>query len=177
MRGSLTPDDLARVLRGLAASRKEGILHLSSDGVSKRIYVSGGSIIFAGSDDEQERLGEVLVRAGRLERTDLELALKVMKETHGYGEDVTDDEIRDGIKLLAETEGIFTETAGGVVVSGLKNLAETGVIKPDELAVVYITGNGLKTQEAVEGVVDPLCIKPTMGSFEEALNQRIAAGG
>lgn len=91
MRGSLTTDELARVLRGLAASRKEGILHLSSDGVSKRIYIAEGSIIFAGSDDEGERLGEILVRAGRLERTDLELALKVMTETgESLGKTVTE---------------------------------------------------------------------------------------
>ena len=74
----------------------------------------------------------------------------------------------NGIKLLAETEGIFTETAGGVTVSGLKHLAKTGAIKPDELTVVYITGNGLKTQEAVEEVVSPLSVKPTMTSFEGA---------
>ena len=72
--------------------------------------------------------------------------------------------------MLAETEGIFTETAGGVVISGLKKLAESGAIKPDELTVAYITGNGLKTQEAVEEVVNPLRVKPMLSSFEEALN-------
>jgi threonine synthase len=73
------------------------------------------------------------------------------------------------MKLLAETEGIFTETAGGVVVSGLKYLAKSGVIKKDELTVAYITGNGLKTQEAVADVVHPLAVNPTMTSFEQAL--------
>ena len=80
----------------------------------------------------------------------------------------------EGIKLLAETEGIFTETAGGVTISALKHLAESGAIGPDELAVAYITGNGLKTQEAVEEVVNPLLVKPTMSSFEEALEGRAA---
>ena len=51
-----------------------------------------------------------------------------------------------------------------------KRLADSGAIKPDELTVVYITGNGLKTQEAVESVVSPLSIKPTMTSFEGAFN-------
>jgi threonine synthase len=83
----------------------------------------------------------------------------------------------EGIKLLAETEGIFTETAGGVVVSGLKNLADSGAIKPDELTVVYITGNGLKTQEAVDSVVDPVSVSPTMTSFEDAMQQRKAVRG
>ena len=97
-------------------------------------------------------------------------SLRVVHESDGSAYAVPESEVVDGIKLLAETEGIFTETAGGVVVSGLKHLAENGAIKPDELAVVYITGNGLKTQEAVESVVKPLAIKPTMGSFESAFN-------
>ena len=104
-------------------------------------------------------------------------ALRVLKQSDGSAYAVPEPEVVEGIKLLAETEGIFTETAGGVTVSALRNLAESGVIKPDELTVAYITGNGLKTQEAVEEVVDPLSIKPTMGSFEDALNQRIAVGG
>ncbi len=104
-------------------------------------------------------------------------ALRVLKESCGSAYAVPEPGVVEGIKLLAETEGIFTETAGGVVVTALRNLAETGAIKPDELTVVYITGNGLKTQEAVEEVVNPLSIKPTMGSFEDALNQRIAVGG
>ena len=81
-------------------------------------------------------------------------------------------EIVDGIILLAETEGIFTETAGGVTVSGLKHLAESGAIQPSELTVVYITGNGLKTQEAVECMANPLTVKPTLSSFENALRER-----
>ena len=104
-------------------------------------------------------------------------ALRVLKQSGGSACAVPEPEVVEGIKLLAETEGIFTETAGGVTVSALRNLAESGAIKPDELTVAYITGNGLKTQEAVEEVVDPLSIKPTMGSFEDALNQRIAVGG
>ena len=97
-------------------------------------------------------------------------ALRVINASGGSGYAVPESEIVAGIKLLAETEGIFTETAGGVVISGLKHLAESGAIGPDELTVAYITGNGLKTQEAVAEVVNPLSIKPTMSSFEEALN-------
>ena len=94
-------------------------------------------------------------------------AIKVIEKSEGSAYAVPESEIVNGIKLLAETEGIFTETAGGVTVSGLKKLAESGAIKSDELTVVYITGNGLKTIEAVEEVVDPLDIKPSMRSFEE----------
>ena len=95
-------------------------------------------------------------------------SLRVINGSGGSAYAVPEDRIVSGIKLLAETEGIFTETAGGVTVSSLKHLAETGAIKPDELTVVYITGNGLKTQEAVEEVVKPLSVRPTMGSFEGA---------
>jgi threonine synthase len=99
-------------------------------------------------------------------------ALRVLEESSGSAQIVPEDRVVDGIKLLAETEGIFTETAGGVVVSGLKRLAESGALGKDELVVVYITGNGLKTQEAVEEVVNPLSIRPTLSSFEEALEDR-----
>ncbi len=103
-------------------------------------------------------------------------ALRVINNSQGSAYAVPEDRVVEGIRLLAETEGIFTETAGGVTVSGLKHLAESGTIGPDELTVAYITGNGLKTQEAVEGVVNPLMVKPTMSSFEEALQERTLAG-
>src|SRR3954452_8852245 len=72
-------------------------------------------------------------------------ALKVMKETGGSADDVTDDEIREAIRLLAETEGIFAETAGGVTVGVAKKLIASGRIPRDDSAVLCITGNGLKT--------------------------------
>ena len=103
-------------------------------------------------------------------------SLRVIRESGGSGYAVPESQVVEGIKLLAETEGIFTETAGGVTVSTLKYLADTGAIGADELTVAYITGNGLKTQEAVEEVVNPLQVKPMMGSFEAALENRMAAG-
>jgi threonine synthase len=97
-------------------------------------------------------------------------ALKVMEESGGYGVASDDEEIVAGIKLLAESEGIFAETAGGVVIAGLEKLARSGKIAPDELTVAYITGAGLKTQEAIEGALaEPLHIDPTMASFEAAV--------
>jgi threonine synthase len=59
----------------------------------------------------------------------------------------------EGIKLLASTEGIFTETAGGVTVASLKRLVQNGKVAPDDVTVVYVTGNGLKTMDAVQGKV------------------------
>jgi threonine synthase len=96
-------------------------------------------------------------------------ALEVARKTNGSITSVTDAEIIEGMKLLAETEGIFTETAGGTTVAVLKKLAESGQINPDEKTVVYITGNGLKTQEAIQGYVgEPLTIEANLESFERA---------
>ena len=86
----------------------------------------------------------------------------------GWAEDVSDDEIVKAIKLLSSTEGIFTETAGGVTLGVTKKLIEQGRIPRDESIVVCITGNGLKTQEAVyEKIGKPIKIKPNITAFEE----------
>jgi threonine synthase len=97
-------------------------------------------------------------------------ALKVMKETAGAADDVTDDEIREGIKLLAEHEGIFAETAGGVTVGVAKKLIESGKIPANDSAVICVTGNGLKTLDAVVGHVGQTReIKPSLREFEALL--------
>jgi len=101
-------------------------------------------------------------------------ALDVISQTNGAAAMVTDEEIIEGIKLLAETEGIFTETAGGVTIGVLKKLAEQGKINPDETVVAYITGIGLKTQEAIEGRVgEPIQIDPNLHSFEQACKEKL----
>jgi threonine synthase len=97
-------------------------------------------------------------------------ALRVMKETGGAADDVTDEEIRDGIRLLAETEGIFSETAGGVTVGAARKLIASGKIPANDSAVLCITGNGLKTLDAVNGHVGkPREIKPSLREFEAML--------
>ena len=98
-------------------------------------------------------------------------ALKTVLETDGIIERASDKEIIEGIGLLAETEGIFAETAGGVTIAVLRKLVKLGSIRPRDLTVAYITGHGLKTQEAVEGAVgEPIRIQPTLSSFEEIAN-------
>ncbi|HXC36643.1 MAG TPA: threonine synthase [Candidatus Acidoferrales bacterium] len=104
-------------------------------------------------------------------------ALRVMRDTGGAAEDVTDDEIREAIKLLAETEGIFTETAGGVTLGVAKKLIASGKIPREDSAVVCITGNGLKTLDAVEkSVGKPREIKPSLREFEALLAQQEKIG-
>jgi threonine synthase len=106
-------------------------------------------------------------------------SLRIIKESGGDAEAVEDQEVVEGIKLLARTEGIFAETAGGVSVGVLKKLAESGRVDPDETIVVYVTGNGLKTQEALAGqLAEPLRIAPTMSAFEalSAPREPVAVG-
>jgi threonine synthase len=104
-------------------------------------------------------------------------ALDIARKTNGNIEEVNDAEIVEGIKLLAETEGIFTETAGGTTIAVLKKLVEAGKINPDETTVVYITGNGLKTQEAVQDCAgQPFTIEPNLDAFERALERSQTLG-
>lgn len=102
-------------------------------------------------------------------------ALRQLAETGGVAVAVSDDDVVEGMKLLAETEGIFAETAGGTTIAALKRMVEDGAIRPDELTVAFITGAGLKTQEAVAGrIIEPLHIEPSVASFEERFVQRRA---
>ena len=101
--------------------------------------------------------------------------VKTTQISGGYGEDINDDEIISAMKLLGETEGIFTETAGGVTVGVTKKLIQQGRIKPDETTVICITGNGLKTVEALNGqFAEPVIIEPKLNSFEEIYSNSVS---
>ncbi|AMV39683.1 Threonine synthase [Planctomyces sp. SH-PL62] len=94
-------------------------------------------------------------------------ASKMIRETGGWSEDVSDDAIVDAMRLLAETEGIWAETAGGVTLAVARKLIEEGRIDRDGSTVLCITGNGLKTQEAlVDHLPRPVVIRPTLADFE-----------
>jgi threonine synthase len=94
-------------------------------------------------------------------------AIRVIHGSGGWAEDVTDAEIADAMALLGRTEGIFAETAGGVTVAVARKLIEQGRIPRDEEVVLCITGNGLKTQDAVaDCLVQPAVIKPSVEEFE-----------
>jgi threonine synthase len=94
-------------------------------------------------------------------------ASQLIRDTGGWSEDVDDDLIVDAMKLLGETEGIFAETAGGVTLAVTRKLIEQGKIDRDGSTVICITGNGLKTQEALHGKVPtPAVIRPSLDEFE-----------
>ena len=98
-------------------------------------------------------------------------ALDVVRSTGGGMAAVTDGEVVEGMELLARTEGIFAETAGGVTIATLKKLAQDGVIRRDERVVVYITGHGLKTLEAVAPTSGPTATIPaTLDAFHGAFD-------
>jgi threonine synthase len=98
--------------------------------------------------------------------------VKIAQRTGGVITQVTDDEVIEAIKLLASTEGIFTEPAGGVTLAALCKLAKEGTIGRDELTVLYITGNGLKTQNVLDGKLElreP--VRPRLSDFEAWLSE------
>jgi threonine synthase len=109
-------------------------------------------------------------------------AAKTIAASGGWAEDANDPEIVDGITLLAESEGIFTETAGGVTVAAARKLFAQGRISPEDTTVLCITGNGLKTTDALAGRFDMSeSIPPKLAAFEEYLERELVpaqtAGG
>ncbi|HTA75559.1 MAG TPA: threonine synthase [bacterium] len=102
-------------------------------------------------------------------------ALRTIAESNGGAEMASDPEIIEGIKLLARTEGIFAETAGGVTIACLKKLAESGALDKDAVTVAYITGTGLKTQEAVaDHLREVKVIQPNLEAFEASQLQPVS---
>lgn len=87
-------------------------------------------------------------------------ALDAVRSTAGAMEQADDEEIRDGIRLLARTTGVFAETAGGVTTAVLKKLVESGRLDPARETVIYNTGDGLKTLDAVAGAARPTAVVP-----------------
>ena len=97
-------------------------------------------------------------------------AYRAAKDSGGYGEHATDEEIIDGMRLLARTEGIFAETAGGVTVAATRKLIETGRIPRDEPIVMCVTGNGLKTPDVLhDRLGSDVTIQPSLQAFDRAL--------
>jgi threonine synthase len=103
-------------------------------------------------------------------------AIKAIKQSGGWSEDVSDPEVIKSIQLLAETEGVFTETAGGVTVGCAGKLYRQDRILPEETTVLCVTGNGLKTTDALAGVYETeRAIPPKLVEFEQYLQEAIGA--
>lgn len=102
-------------------------------------------------------------------------AVELARKTGGGIDSVSDDEIKAGIRLLAETTGIFTETAGGVTTAVLAKLAERGDIDPNERVVAVITGEGLKTLDAVRDTFETHTIDANLTSFESTVPVSVSA--
>ena len=101
-------------------------------------------------------------------------AIKLIRESGGWAEDISDREIVQSIQLLAETEGIFAETAGGVTVGVTQKLLREGRIRSDETTVMCITGNGLKTTDAIVGEYPATeAIAPKLEAFEAYLDAQL----
>jgi threonine synthase len=97
-------------------------------------------------------------------------AYRAAKDSGGYGEHASEEEIIDGMRLLARTEGIFTETAGGVTVAATRKLIEAGRIPRNEPIVICITGNGLKTPDVLhDRLSSDVTIRPSLSAFDRAL--------
>jgi threonine synthase len=146
------------------------------DGVDSKIYgaqASGSNPIVgafkAGMDWIKPQRPQTIAKSLAIGNpADGYYALQTIRGSGGWAEDVTDEEIVEGMKLLAQTEGIFTETAGGVTVGVTKKLIEEGIIPRDESILISITGNGLKTQEAIQDRVGrPLIIDAKLSDFEK----------
>jgi threonine synthase len=96
----------------------------------------------------------------------------MIQETGGWAEDVSDVEIVSAMQELAETEGIFTETAGGVTTAVTARLYAHGRISPDEVTIACITGNGLKTTDAlVDRYTAERAVKPKLAAFDEYIRE------
>ncbi len=168
---------VTKIYKALGEFAKLGLI----DGVPTKMYVAQASGCAPISTMVKER-AEIMkpVRPNTIAKSiaignpaDGYYAAEACRKSGGWAEDVTDDEVVEGINLLAQTEGIWTETAGGVTVAVTRKLIQQGVIPKDESVVLCITGNGLKTIDAVLGkTTQTIPIAPTLASLEEALAAR-----
>jgi threonine synthase len=162
---------LPRIARGFREARTVGLV----DGPMPKIYAAQAAgcapvvrALHAGIDHPDPVRPDTIAKSIAIGNpADGFQVIEVIKETGGWAEMASDDEIRAGIHLLAETEGIFTEPAGGTTIAVTRKLIEQGRIPRDESIVVCITGNGYKTSEVVaDGVARPVALGRGFKEFE-----------
>jgi threonine synthase len=165
---------ISKIYKGLNEFHKLGLI----DGVPTKMYAAQAegcnpitSMVKTGAEVLRPVKPNTIAKSIAIGNpADGYFAAETVRTSSGWAEDVTDPEVIDGIRLLGRTEGIFTETAGGVTVAVAKKLAEQGRFPADDVVVLAITGNGLKTQEAVAGEMGrPTYIQPNLASLDTAL--------
>jgi len=165
---------LTKIWKSFQEMEKIGLI----DGLTTKVYgaqATGCSpiaqAVLAGSDVIRPVKPDTIAKSLAIGNpADGYYATKVMRDTGGWAAHVSDDEIVEAMKLLARTEGIFAETAGGVTLAALKKMVDEGTISRDGTTVICITGNGLKTKEALEGkTADTHKIRAKLDAFEEVL--------
>jgi threonine synthase len=168
---------LTKVAKGFAELSAVGLL---AEGEGAAVRVSGAqaagcspvATAFAkGADDVLPVRPSTIARSLAIGNpADGYYALQAVRRSGGAVGSVTDDEILEAIGLLARTEGIFAETAGGVTIATLAKLAASGTVRPDERVVAIVSGHGLKTVEALDGVAGPsVTVAPSLEAFEETV--------
>ena len=174
MEGTLERAGLTQVLQGFRAGRQTGVLHLDQDGASKHVYFKNGDIVFASSDVGTERLGEILVRSGKLTRSELELACKVRESSHlrlgktlvdmGY---FSDSELDALIKR--QVESILLSLIAWETGSYRAEFRDNALEKKD----AYLLRADISTEnillETVRGLDDTDAIRDGIGDLNEAL--------
>ncbi|MHB1535412.1 MAG: threonine synthase [Acidimicrobiales bacterium] len=170
---------LTKVARGFVELHQVGLLdeepHVRVSGAQAQGCSPVATAFATGSDTIVPVLPSTIAKSLAIgDPADGIYALETVRSSGGELGSVSDEEIVAGIRLLARTEGIFAETAGGVTIATLAKLAAKGVVRPDERVVAYVTGNGLKTLDALSGpdgpVVGPTAtIAPTLEAFAAAV--------
>jgi len=166
---------LTKIAKGFAELHRVGLL-----GEAPQVRVSGAQAagcspvadaFAAGRDGIRPVRPATIARSIAIgDPADGVYALDTVRSSGGAIAAVSDEQIVEGIRLLARCEGIFAETAGGVTIAALAQLASSGVVRPDERVVAYVTGNGLKTLDAVAGRCRPtFTIPASLDACIEAL--------
>src|SRR2546421_318207 len=165
---------ISKIYKGLNELDKVGLI----DGVQTKMYAAQAtgcnpitSMIRSGAEVMRPVKPNTIAKSIAIGNpADGYFAAETVRKSGGWADDVSDAEVIEGMKLLARTEGIFTETAGGVTVAVAKRLAEQRRFPKDDVVVLAITGNGLKTQEAISAEVGrPTYIQPNLSSLDTAL--------
>src|SRR5919199_48085 len=166
---------LVKIARGIRQLADVGLIaapHTRLSGAQAAGCAPVAAAFAAGTDDVRPVRPNTIARSLAIGNpADGPFAVRVARESGGAIDAAGEAEIVEGIRLLARTEGIFAETAGGVTVAVLRRLAEQGVLRRDETIVGYITGNGLKTPDAVAGTLpEPLSVAPSVEAFEAVIS-------